>query len=126
MLGCSNWSLILKRKKMPEQNYAVAMVPLPTPGDRWASGKLLGNATDSCAGGTVGPLVRTGWLLCLGAGTEPTVALAQHNSVAGRLEFCQALPNTRRRVSVLFLVALAFRTLGSLMLLIFSTSAVRI
>ena len=25
----------------------------------------------------------------LGAGTEPTVALAQHNSVAGRLEFCQ-------------------------------------
>ena len=29
---------------MPEQNYAVATVPLPTPGDRWASGKLLGNA----------------------------------------------------------------------------------
>ena len=26
---------------MPEQNYAVATVPLPTPGDRWASGKLL-------------------------------------------------------------------------------------
>ena len=126
MLGCSNWSLILKRKEMPEQNYAMATVPLPTPGDRWASGKLLGNATDSCAGGTVGPLVSPGWLLCLGAGTEPTVALAQHNSVAGRLEFCQALPNTRRRVSVLFLVALAFRPLGSLMLLIFSTSAVRI
>ena len=27
MLGCSNWSLILKRKEMPEQNYAVATVP---------------------------------------------------------------------------------------------------
>ena len=36
MLGCSNWSLILKRKEMPEQNYAVTTVPLPTPGDRWA------------------------------------------------------------------------------------------
>ena len=56
MLGCSNRSLILKRKKMPEQNYAVATVPLPTPGDRWASGKLLGNASDSCAGGTQGRL----------------------------------------------------------------------
>ena len=41
---------------MPEQNYAVATVPLPTPGDRWASGKLLGNASDSCAGGTQGRL----------------------------------------------------------------------
>ena len=45
---------------MPEQNYAVATVPLLTHGDRWASGKLLGNATDSCAGGTVGPLVSPG------------------------------------------------------------------
>ena len=94
---------------MPEQSYSVTTMPLPTPGDHWASGKLLGNATDSCAEGTVGPLVSSGWLFCLGAGTEPTVALAQHNSVAGRLEFCQALPNTRRRVFVLFLVALAFR-----------------
>ena len=34
MLGCSNSSLILKRKKMPEHNYAVATVPLPTHGDR--------------------------------------------------------------------------------------------
>ena len=124
MLGCSNWSLILKRKEMPEQNYAQPTVPLPTLGDRWASSKLLGNATDSCAEGTVGPLVSPGWLLCLGAGTEPTVALAQHNSVADRLEFCQALPNTRRRVSVLFLVA--FLPSGSLMLLMFRTSAVRI
>ena len=32
MLGCINWSLILKRKEMPEQNYAVATVPLTTPG----------------------------------------------------------------------------------------------
>ena len=32
MLGCSNWSLILKRKEMPEQNYAVATVPLPSLG----------------------------------------------------------------------------------------------
>ena len=61
--------------------------------------------------------------------TSRTLALAntaQRHTVAGRLEFCQALPNTRRRVSVLFLVALAFRPLGSLMLLMFSTSAVRI
>ena len=65
-------------------------------------------------------------ILCLWAGTEPTAALAQQHTVAGRLEFCQALPNTRRRVSVLFLVALAFRPLGSLMLLMFRTSAVRI
>ena len=54
------------------------------------------------------------------------MALAQHNSVAGRFEFCQALPNTRRRVFVLFLVAFAFRPLGSLMLLMFRTAAVRI
>ena len=32
MLGCSNWSLILKRKEMPEQNYAQPTVPLPAPG----------------------------------------------------------------------------------------------
>ena len=56
MLGCSNWSLILKRKEMPEQNYAVGTVPLTTPGDHWASGKLLGNAPNPCAGGTQGPL----------------------------------------------------------------------
>ena len=108
MLGCSNWSLILKRKEMPEQNYPVATVPLPTPGDHWADGKLLGDALNSCAGGTQGPLVNAHWLLCLWAGTEPTTALAQRHTVAGRLEFCQALPNTRRRVgppSVLFLVA---------------------
>ena len=39
-----------------EQNYAVATVPLTTPGDRWADGKLLGNATDSCTGATQMPL----------------------------------------------------------------------
>ena len=83
-------------------------------------------ALDPCAGTTVGLLVSLGWLFCLGAGTEPTGALAQGHTVAGRLEFCQALPNTRRRVSVLFLVALAFRPLGSLILLMFRTSAVRI
>ena len=31
MLGCSNWSLISKRKEMPEQNYAQPTVPRPTP-----------------------------------------------------------------------------------------------
>ena len=46
---------------MPEQNYAVATVPLPTPGDRWASGKLLGNALDPCAGATQGPLWSPHW-----------------------------------------------------------------
>ena len=51
---------------MPEQNYAVATVQLPTPGDRWASGKLLGNASDSCAGATVGPLVSPGWFSASG------------------------------------------------------------
>ena len=61
MLGCSNWSLILKRKEMPEQNYAVATVPLTTPGDHWASGKLLGNAPNPCAGGTQGPLANAHW-----------------------------------------------------------------
>ena len=61
MLGCSNWSLILKRKEMPEQNYAVATVPLTTPGDRWADGKLLGNATDSCTGATQRPLASPHW-----------------------------------------------------------------
>ena len=68
--GCSSsgdsgaaisWSLILKRKKMPEQNYAVATVPLLTSGDRWASGKLLGNALDSCAGTTQGRLASSHW-----------------------------------------------------------------
>ena len=39
MLGCSNRSLILKRKKMPEQNYAVATVPLTTPGGRWQTSR---------------------------------------------------------------------------------------
>ena len=28
----------------------------PIPGDRWADGKLLGNATDSCTGATQRPL----------------------------------------------------------------------
>ena len=52
----------LEMIQLLEQNYAVATVPLPTPGDRWASGKLLGNATDSCAGGTESPLASPGWL----------------------------------------------------------------
>ena len=56
---------------MPEQNYAVAMVPLLTPGDRWASGKLLGNATDSCAGGTESPLVGSYWHSAFGL--EPSL-----------------------------------------------------
>ena len=38
------------------QNYAQPTGPLPTPGDRWASGKLLGNAPNPCAGATEGPL----------------------------------------------------------------------
>ena len=61
MLGCSNWSLILKRKEMPEQNYAQPTVPLATPGDRWTSSKLLGNATDSCTGATQRPLASPHW-----------------------------------------------------------------
>ena len=52
----------LEMIQLLEQNYAVATVPLPTPGDRWASGKLLGNATDSCAGGTESLLASPGWL----------------------------------------------------------------
>ena len=60
MLRCSNWSLILKTKEMPEQNYAVVTVPLTTPWDHWASGKLLGDTSDSCAGSTVGPWVSPG------------------------------------------------------------------
>ena len=72
MLGCSNWSLILKRKEMPEQNYAVAMVPLLTPGDRWASGKLLGNAQILALGPRRAPYrVLTG-ILCLVVENEPT------------------------------------------------------
>ena len=43
------------------RNYAVAMVPLPTSGDRWASGKLLGDALNSCAGATQGPLSSPRW-----------------------------------------------------------------
>ena len=46
---------------MPEQNYAQPTVPLLTAGDRWASGKFLGNATDSCAGTTLGPLSSPHW-----------------------------------------------------------------
>ena len=57
---------------MPEQNYAVATVPLTTPRDRWANGKLLGNATDSCAGATVGPLVRS-WVASSASGLEPSL-----------------------------------------------------
>ena len=71
MLGCSNWSLILKRKEMPEQNYAVATVPLTTPGDHWADGKLLGDALNSCAGGTQGPLVNAHWFCAFGL--EPSL-----------------------------------------------------
>ena len=42
------------------QNYAQLTVPLTIPVDRWASGKLLGNATDSCAGATESPLASLG------------------------------------------------------------------
>ena len=33
----------------------------PIPGDRWADGKLLGNATDSCTGATQRPLASPHW-----------------------------------------------------------------
>ena len=40
--------------------------------------------------GHAGPLIESSLvILCLGAGTEPTAALAQYNSAAGWLEFCQ-------------------------------------
>ena len=38
------------------RNYAVTTVPLPTLGDHWASGKLLGNALNPCAGAMESPL----------------------------------------------------------------------
>ena len=41
------------------RTYAVATVPLPTPGDRWASGKLLGDATESLRWGHAGPLTES-------------------------------------------------------------------
>ena len=56
---------------MPEQNYAVGTVPLTTPGDHWASGKLLGNAPNPCAGGTQGPLANTHWFSAFGL--EPSL-----------------------------------------------------
>ena len=64
------------------QNYAQPTGPLPTPGDRWASGKLLGNAPNPCAGATQGPLSSPHWHSALRAGTEPTAALAQRRMVA--------------------------------------------
>ena len=49
-----------------------------------------GGVPESLRWGHGGPLSESlVAFLCLGAGTEPAVALAQHNSVAGRLEFCQ-------------------------------------
>ena len=45
----------------PKQNYAVARVPLTALGDHWASGKLLEDASDSCAGGTQGLLSSPQW-----------------------------------------------------------------
>ena len=43
------------------QNYAQLTVPLTTSGDRWASGKLLGNVLNACAGATQGRLASPHW-----------------------------------------------------------------
>ena len=47
------------------RNYAVVTVLLATPGDHWASGKLLGDAADSCAGATESPSASLGWFFAL-------------------------------------------------------------
>ena len=58
---------------MPEQNYAVATVPLTTPGDRWADGKLLGKCHRFLHWGYAEALSESSLaILCLWAGTEPT------------------------------------------------------
>ena len=64
------------------RNYAVATVPLTTPGDRWASGKLQGMPRVPVLGPCRG-------FLCLWVGTEPTAALEQRHTVAGQLGLWQ-------------------------------------
>ena len=64
---------------MLEQNYAVATVQLTTPGDGWADGKR--EVPESLRWGHAEALCGFLLVLCLGLGTEPTAALAQHNSV---------------------------------------------
>ena len=72
---------------MPEQNYAVATVPLTTPRDRWADGKRRLGARILTLGLRRGPWRVLGGILCVEAGNEPTGALAQGHTVAGRLWF---------------------------------------
>ena len=48
------------------------------PQGRW---QTVVGALDPCAGATVGPLVSPGWLLCLGAGTEPTALVGRHRVI---------------------------------------------
>ena len=86
MLGCSNWSLILKRKEMPEQNYPQPMVPLPTPGDRLGQWQTSRECHRFLRWGHGGPLGESSVVLCLEAGNEPTAALVHHHGTAGRLQ----------------------------------------
>ena len=68
------------------RNYAVATVPLPTPGDHWASANFQGMPQILALEARRGPYRVLAGILYLGSGNEPTAALAQGHTVAGRLQ----------------------------------------